>query len=110
MKAVAAFLAAARRVGATSVAPMLLDTSTARITVPAARVTGTEAAGPARAIDRTASAARLSHRPSGSPRRPATELRPAAAKAIRRRRVAATEPAARTTTTRATRAPGGRRT
>ena len=39
---IAAFFAAASRLGATSVADMLFDTSIAMTTVPAARDTGTE--------------------------------------------------------------------
>ena len=44
MNAVAAFFAASSRFGATSVADMLFETSIAMMTVPAARVTGTDAA------------------------------------------------------------------
>lgn len=49
----AARCAPASRVGATSSAPMLLDTSRARMTVPAVRGTGTMAAGPAVATEST---------------------------------------------------------
>ena len=50
----AACFAASRRLGATSVAAMLPETSMARMTVPEAWDTGTDAAGPATAIASTA--------------------------------------------------------
>ena len=59
----AACFAAARRLGATSVAAMLPETSMARMTVPEARDTGTDAAGPATAIASTATPAMVNQTP-----------------------------------------------
>ena len=87
MNARAACCAAASRLGATSSALMLLDTSIARMTVPALRPTGSEAAGPATATASSATPPRENHSPSGRLRRPATET-PAAARAADRRRAA----------------------
>ena len=69
----AARFAAARRLGATSVAAMLPETSMARMTVPEARDTGTDAAGPATAIASTATPAMVNHTP---PRRARSRPRP----------------------------------
>src|SRR5262249_57082192 len=66
----AARFAAARRLGATSVAAMLPETSMARMTVPAARDTGTDADGPATAIASTATPTMVNHTP---PRRRSEE-------------------------------------
>src|SRR5215831_15148221 len=65
----AARCAAASRSGATSLAPMLLDTSMATMIVPDSRGTGSDAAGPATAIASTAMPAIVSHTPAG-PARP----------------------------------------
>ena len=88
----AACFAAASRLGATSVAAMLPETSMARMTVPEARDTGTDAAGPATAIASTATPAMVNHTPGrpGAARRPATAATPAAARAAARRRATAT--------------------
>ena len=84
----AARCAAASRSGATSLAPMLLDTSMATMTVPDARGTGSDAAGPATAIASTTMPAIVSHTPACRARPgPAT---PAAASAAARRRETAT--------------------
>ena len=91
MNADAACCAAASRLGATSSALMLLDTSIARMTVPALRPTGSEAVGPATATASSPTPARENHSPSGRLRRPATET-PAAARAADRRRAASTAP------------------
>ena len=101
--ATAAFFAASSRVGATSVAPMLFETSIATITVPAARVTGTDAAGPAKATASAASPSRLSQSPSESRRRRESVATPADTSAARRRREARTAPAASAATMRAPR-------
>src|ERR1700756_3299177 len=89
----AAFFAAARRLGATSVAAMLPETSMARMTVPEAWDTGTDAAGPATAIASTAMPAMVSHTPASRARprpRPGPPVTtPAAARAAARRRAAA---------------------
>ena len=87
MNASAVCCAAASRLGATSSALMLLDTSIARMTVPALRPTGSAAAGPATATASTTTPARENHSPSWRWRRPATET-PAAARAADRRRPA----------------------
>ena len=64
MNARAVCWAAASRLGATSSALMLLDTSIARMTVPALRPTGSAAAGPATATASTTTPASESHSPS----------------------------------------------
>ena len=87
----AACCAAASRLGVTSSALMLLDTSIARMTVPALRPTGSAAAGPATATASSTTPPRESHSPSWLLRRPATET-PAAARAADRRRPASTAP------------------
>jgi hypothetical protein len=79
----AARRAAASRLGATSVAAMLPDASIARMTVPADRGTGTEAAGPATPTASTAIPATLSHAPVWRAGRAA--VTPAAASAPVRR-------------------------
>src|SRR5215467_8086789 len=101
----AAFFAAARRLGATSVAAMLPETSMARMTVPEAWDTGTDAAGPATAIASTATPAMVNQMPATRPRpRPgpcpgravlAVGATPAEARAAARRRAAATAAHAR---------------
>ena len=68
MNVSAACFAAARRLGATSVAAMLPETSMARMTVPEAWDTGTDAAGPAMAIASTATPAMVNHTPPGRAR------------------------------------------
>ena len=70
----AACFAAARRLGATSVAAMLPETSMARMTVPEAWDTGTDAAGPATAIASTATPAMVNHTPPSRARRAAGAL------------------------------------
>src|ERR1700689_5780982 len=87
MNASAAFFAAARRLGATSVAAMLPETSMARMTVPEAWDTGTDAAGPATATASTATPPMVNHTPADW-MRPRPELpvaTPAAARAAARR-------------------------
>jgi hypothetical protein len=69
MKPRAAVSAAPSRLGATSVAVMLPETSIARITVPLACVTGTFTDGPPAPTASTASPARVSGRPAARPRR-----------------------------------------
>src|SRR5262245_65110319 len=86
----AARFAAARRLGVTSVAAMLPETSMARMTVPEARDTGTDAAGPATAIASTATPAIVSHTPPSRPRPRPLVATPAEARALARRRAAAT--------------------
>jgi hypothetical protein len=81
----AACCAAASRLGVRSSALMLLDTSIAKMTVPALRPTGSAAAGPA-----TATASSTTP-PAESHSRPATET-PAAARAADRRRPPSTAP------------------
>src|SRR5690242_14146628 len=111
----AAFFAAARRLGVTSVAVMLPETSMARMTVPEARDTGTDAAGPATAIARTATPAIVNHTPASRARprpRPGpcpglAAAIPAAARAAARRRAVATAAHARPA---ATSRPTARRT
>src|SRR5512142_2384755 len=84
----AARFAVARRLGATSVAAMLPETSTARMTVPEARETGTVADGPATAIASTARPAMVNQMPAdrARPRPGPAVARPAAARAAARRR------------------------
>src|SRR5690242_12681523 len=92
----AACFAAARRLGVTSVAAMLPEPSMARMTVPEARETGTDAAGPATAIASTATPAIVNHTPPSRARsRPGpgpglAAVTPAAARAAARRRATAT--------------------
>src|SRR6185437_12114947 len=97
----AACLAAARRLGATSVAAMLPETSMARMTVPEAWDTGTDAAGPPTAIASTATPAMLNHRPPRRPRPRPEPLAatPAADRAAARRRATTTAAHARITAT-----------
>ena len=87
----AACCAAASRLGVTSSALMLFDTSIARMTVPALRPTGSAAAGPATATASSTTPPTESHSPSWLLRRPATET-PAAARAADRRRPASAAP------------------
>ena len=91
MKADAACCAAANRLGATSFAVMLLDTSIAKMTVPALRPTGSEAVGPATATASSTTPPRDSHSPSGFWPGLATAT-PAFARAADRRRAASTAP------------------
>jgi hypothetical protein len=93
----AVFFAAARRLGATSVAVMLPETSMARMTVPAARGTGMDAAGPAAATASTAMPAMVNHTPACRARPVA--VTPAAARLAARRceRTAAAQPRAAAT-------------
>src|ERR1700760_2877335 len=93
----AACLAASRRSGGTSVAAMLPETSIARMTVPEACDTGTDAAGPATAIASTATPAIVHHTPAVRPRPAAAP--PAAARAADRRRPATTAAHARAAAT-----------
>src|SRR5690606_16465375 len=72
-------------------APMLLDTSTARMTVPAVRGTGTIAAGPAPATASTPSPAIVNPTPRYVRRPPGTAT-PAAARTPARRRADTTTP------------------
>src|SRR3954452_24995583 len=78
----AAFFAAARRLGTTSVAVMLPETSMAKMTVPEARDTGTDATGPATAIVSTATPAMVNHTPPSRarPRPGPPAVSPAAAR------------------------------
>ena len=66
MRVVATFLAACSRLGATSVAVMLWETSMAMMTVPAERGVGTSTVGPAIAMASTARPLKDSHRPAGT--------------------------------------------
>src|SRR5579872_950904 len=86
MNDTAACLAASRRSGGTSVADMLPETSMARMTVPEACDTGTDADGPATATASTATPAMVNHTPAGRVcLRPAAAT-PAVARAAARRR------------------------
>ena len=66
MRVVATSLAASRRLGLTSVAVMLWETSMAMMTVPAERGVGTSTVGPAIARASTARPPKDSHRPAGT--------------------------------------------
>src|SRR5882724_11088783 len=105
----AAFFAAARRLGATSLAVMLPETSMARMTVPEARDTGADATGPATAIASTATPAMVNHTPPSRarPRPGLPAVSPAAARAAARRRATTTATQDRTA---ATSRPTARRT
>src|SRR5690348_6056216 len=84
----AAFFAALSRLGCTSVADMLPETSIAMITVPLACDTGTVADGPAAAMASTAMPAMVNQTPAIRARLPPADAIPAAASARLRRRVA----------------------
>src|SRR5690348_3452732 len=90
MNAMAAFFAALSRLGCTSVADMLPETSIAMITVPLACDTGTVADGPAAAMASTAMPAIVNHPPALRARLPPADATPAAASALVRRLVAVT--------------------
>ena len=98
MKASAARFAAASRLGATSVAAMLPETSTARTTVPLAWDTGTDTVGPATASARTAMPAMV-HQAPASLACPEPAATPAAASAAVRRRAMVTAAPARNAAT-----------
>ena len=101
MNVCAAVFAALSRVGETSVADMLPETSTARMTVPLACDTGTVTDGPAPAIPSAAMPATISQMPRFIPRPPRPARRaplaatPAEASAAARRRATATVAQAR---------------
>ena len=105
MNACAAVFAALSRLGGTSVADMLPETSMARMTVPLACDTGTVTDGPAPATPSAAMPATVSQVPTVTPRppRPARPAplaaTPAEASAAARRRATVTAPQARATAT-----------
>ena len=97
--ACAAFFAALSRLGATSVAAMLPDTSMPMMTVPLAWDTGTVTEGPAVATASTAMPAIVNQTPASRPRLPSADATPAEASALARRLVAATAAPARAAAT-----------
>ena len=99
MNAWATFFAALSRLGATSVAAMLPDTSMAMMTVPLAWDTGTVAAGPAVATASTAMPAIVNQTPASRARLPSAVATPAEASVLARRLVAATAAHARAAAT-----------
>src|ERR1700722_12648041 len=89
MNAWATFFAAPSRLGATSVAAMLPDTSMAMMTVPLAWDTGTVTAVPAVAKASTAMPAIVNQAPASGARLPRAAATPAEASALARPLVAA---------------------